>query len=253
MAHWQIILVAWLLYSIAYNFALIRKPPRSRKTGPPIRGWGNRAKILIIGATGGTGRQLVQQALDQGHQVTALVRKPEKLKIEHPNLRVMQGNVLDYSSVERAARGQSAVLSALGHKRFLWPTRILSRGTESILRAMKNCQVPRFICETSLGVGNAVGRLGLPPTLVFVPLILPFYLWDRVRQEKLIADATAIDWVIVRPPILTNAPACGKYRHGFNVGNYIWPRRISRADVADFMLRRLNDDSYIGTAPGICD
>jgi len=252
MAYWQMILIAWFVYAIAYNLSLIRKPPRSKKAAPPSRGWGHRTNILIIGATGGTGRELVKQALEEGHHVTAFVRKPKKLKIEHPYLRLMQGNVLDYPSIERATRGQSAVLSALGHKRFLWPTKILSRGTENILRAMKDCRVPRFICETSLGVGNAVGRLGLPPSLIFVPLVLPFYLWDRVRQEKLITEATDIDWVIVRPPILTKGLARGKYRHGPNVGNYVWPRHISRADVADFMLQQLNDDSHIGTAPGIC-
>jgi nucleoside-diphosphate-sugar epimerase len=253
IAHWKIILFLWLAYAIAYNLALIRKAPRSKKTSPQSRGWGNRARILIVGATGGTGRQLVQQALETGHQVTAFVRKPARLKIEHSNLRIVQGNVLDYASVEKAVEGQSVVLSALGHKRLFWPTKILSRGTGNIMRAMKTHRVPRFICASSLGVGNAVGRLGLPATLLFVPFILPFYLWDRVRQEKSIAENADIDWVIVRPGTLTNGPSRGRFRHDFNVGNYIWPRRIARADVADFMLRQLNDDAYLGTAPGICD
>jgi putative NADH-flavin reductase len=248
---WKIILIAWLVYAVAYNIALIRKRRRSRKTAPPSRGWGNRLRLLVIGATGGTGRQLVQQALDQGHQVTAFVRKPKKLKIEHPNLRVVKGNVMNYASVEAAMQGQSAVVSALGHKRFLWPTRILSKGTGNIMQAMKNCRVPRLVCESSLGVGNAVGRLGLPATFLFVPLVLPFYFWDRVRQEKLIADNVDIDWVIVRPATLTNGSR-GNYRHGFNVGNYILLRRVSRADVADFMLKQLHDDTYIGKALGIC-
>lgn len=246
------ILILWLIYAVAYNLALIRKAPRSKKQKPPMRGWGNRLRVLIIGATGGTGRQLVRQALEQGHQVTAFVRDPARLKMRHANLRVVMGNALDYASVELAMQGQSAVLSALGHKRFFWPTKILSRGTENVMQAMKVCRVPRFICESSLGVGNAVGRLGLPATLLFVPLILPFYFRDRLRQEKLIEENIDIDWVIVRPPALTNgAKRGGKYRHGFNVGNYIWPRRISRADVADFMLRQLNDDTYIGRAPGV--
>jgi nucleoside-diphosphate-sugar epimerase len=180
------------------------------------------------------------------------VRKLKKLKIDHPNLRVVQGNVLDYASLGAAMQGQSAVLSALGHKRFFWPTKILSNGTANIMRAMQSCAVPRFICESSPGVGSAVGRLGLLATFLFVPLILPFYFWDRVRQEKLIADNIDIDWVIVRPATLTNGPARGDYRHGFNVGSFIWPRCISRADVADFMLKQLNEDRYIGTAPGIC-
>jgi putative NADH-flavin reductase len=248
----KIILAGWILYAVAYNLALIRKAPRSKKTAPPSRERGNQLRVLIIGATGGTGRQLVRQALEQGHEVTAFVRNPQRLKMEHANLRNVQGDVLDYASVDAAMKGQSAVLCALGHKRLFGPTTILSRGTANIMRAMKNCGASRLICESSLGVGDAVGRLGLPATLLFVPLILPFYFWDRVRQEALIADNIDIDWVIVRPARLTNGPARGDYRHGFEVGSYIWPSRVSRADVADFMLKQLNDDTYAGTAPGIC-
>ena len=248
---WKVLLIIWGIYAFAFTIALIRRAPR-RKNGKPIsRGWGNRLQVLVIGATGGTGRQLVQQALEQGHTVTALVRKPKKFKIEHPNLRVVQGNVRDYASVESAMQGQSAVLSALGHKRWFYPTRILSEGTRNILRAMKTGHVPRFIGVSSLGVGSAVGRLGLLATFVFVPMILPFYFWDRLRQEKVITESDA-DWVIVRAGALTNGAATGSYRHGRNVGNFIIGKKISRADVADFMLRQLTDDTYIGAAPGIC-
>lgn len=247
----KIILLVLVVYALALTIALARKAPRRRNGKPVSRGWGNRLRVLVIGATGGTGRQLVRQALDLGHEVTAFVRKPAKLKIEHPNLRVVKGNVLDYASLESAMRGQNAVVSALGHKRFFYPTKILSKGTDNILRAMKSCGVPRFICETSLGVGSAVGRLGLMSTFFLVPLILPFYFWDRVRQEKLIEESDA-DWVIVRPCALTNSEPKGSQRHGPNVGNFILTRRISRADVADFMLKQLTDDEYIGTAVGVC-
>jgi uncharacterized protein YbjT (DUF2867 family) len=206
--------------------------------------------ILIIGATGGTGRQLVQQALDLGHQVTAFVRKPAKLKMEHPNLRVAQGNVLDYASLESAMRGQSAVVCALGHKRFFYPTRILSEGTRNILRAMKAGHVPRLVCESSLGVGNSVGRLGLLFTLFVIPVILPFIFWDKVRQEKLIEESDT-DWIIVRPAVLTNRPPRRNYRHGPDVGNYVLSNRIARADVADFMLKQLTDDAYLGQATAV--
>jgi putative NADH-flavin reductase len=252
MPRWEIILIIWLIYALACNIALVRKPPRSQKTTAPNRGWGNRLRVLIIGASGGTGRQLVRQALEQGHRVTAFVRKRKRLKIEHPNLRVVEGDVMKPDTLDAAMEGQSVVVSALGHKRLFWPTRILSRGTENIIRAMQQHRVPRLIVESSLGVGNTVGRLGLPATFLFVPSVLPFYFWDRVRQEELIAEKIDIDWVIVRPAVLTNGPFRGKYRHGFNVGNYIWLRRISRADVADFMLKQLNDDTYVGRASGVC-
>ena len=207
-------------------------------------------RVLVIGATGGTGRELVQQALAGGHHVTAFVRNPAKLQIEHANLRVAQGDVLDYATVESAMRGQDAVLSALGHRRFFYPAKIQSEGMRNILEAMKTCDVPRLFCETALGIGSSVGRLGLPYVYLVVPLILPFYFWDKVRQEDLIM-ASDRDWIIVRPGLLTNRPARGTYRHGPDAGNYLWPALVSRADVADFMLKQLKDDTYLGLAPGI--
>ena len=172
------------------------------------------------------------------------------MQIEHANLRVAKGDVLDYATVESAMRGQDAVLSALGHKRFLYPNKIQSDGMRNILRAMTACDVPRLICETALGISNSIGRLGLPHTFFILPLILQFYMWDKLRQEELIR-ASDWDWVIVRPGVLTNGPARGQYRHGPEVGNYFWPVMISRADVADFMLKQLRDDTYLGMAPGL--
>ncbi|MEY2544272.1 MAG: hypothetical protein QOE81_1733 [Verrucomicrobiota bacterium] len=245
----KLVLFVLIPYAILLLVLLARKAPQRKTTKPISRGWGNRLRILIIGATGGTGRELARQALEQGHQVTVLVRKPKKMKLEHPNLRVVKGNVHDYESVESAMRGQSAVLCALGTKHFFY-NRVLSNGTANILRAMKTCNVPRLVCESSLGLGNSVGRLGLLFTFFVVPLILPFIFYDKVRQEKLIEDSET-DWVIVRPAALTNSPARGKYRHGRNVGNYLWTNRIARADVADFMLKQLTDDDYIGSAVGV--
>lgn len=246
----RIFLLVLIPYALLLSVFLWRKPP-VRRTGKPVsRGWGNRLRVLVIGATGGTGRQLVQQALEQGHQVTGFVRDPSKLAIEHANLRVVKGDVLDYASVELAMRGQSAVLCALGHKRFFYPNKIQSNGMRNILRAMKAGEVPRLICETALGIGNSVGRLGLPHTFFILPLILPFYMWDKLRQEELIA-ASDRDWVIVRPGVLTNGEARGSYRHGPNVGSYFWPVSVARADVADFMLKQLTDDAYVGAAPGV--
>lgn len=246
----RIFLCILIPYAVILSALLWRKAPARRSGKAVSRGWGNRARVLIIGATGGTGRQLVQQALEQGHQVTAFVRDPSRLKIEHANLRIAKGDVLDYASVEAAMRGQSVVLSALGHKRFFYPNRIQSQGMQNILRAMKSCDVPRLICETALGIGNSVGRLGLPHTFFILPLILPFYMWDKLRQEELII-ASDRDWIIVRPGVLTNGEATGNYRHGPKVGSYLWPVMISRADVADFMLKQLNDDTYVGAAPGL--
>ena len=183
--------------------------------------------------------------------MTALARDPSALGIEHPRLRVVRGNVLDYPSVEAAVRGQEAVISALGHKRFFQPTHILSEGTRNLLRAMEGQGVRRFVCETALGIGDSVGRLGLYYTLFVIPFILPFYFWDKARQERFIA-ASAMNWIIVRPGRLTNGAKRGCYRHGRKVGSFLSTVRISRADVADFMLNQLTDSALLRTATGVC-
>jgi putative NADH-flavin reductase len=206
---------------------------------------------LIVGATGGTGRQLVLQSLERGYSVTAFVRDPSRLQIEHPQLAVIRGDVLDRDSIETAMRGQEAVLCALGHKRFLFPTRILSEGTLNILRAMRTHAVPQFVCETSLGIGDSAGRMGLYYTLFVIPVILPFYFWDKTRQERIIAASDA-KWVIVRPGVLRNSAKRGHYRHGRRVGSFLWTVRISRADVADFMLNQLESGMHLRSAVGVC-
>jgi putative NADH-flavin reductase len=245
------ILLLFILYAIALSASLARAGLRLRVKASPRISQKRPQRLLIVGATGGTGRQLVAQALERGYSVTALVRNPAKLKIEHSQLTVIQGDVLDYDSVETVMRGQEAVLSALGHKRYFYPTRILSKGTQNILRAMETHGVQRFICETSLGIGNSAGRMGLYYTLFIIPVILPFYFWDKARQEKLIA-ASEVEWVIVRPGVLTNRAKRGTYRHGSNVGSFIWTVNISRADVAEFMLDQITDDAYLRTATGVC-
>jgi putative NADH-flavin reductase len=206
--------------------------------------------VLIVGATGGTGRQLVAQALERGHEVTAFVRDPTRLGVEHPRLRVLTGDVLDYASVEAAVRGQEAVVSALGHKRYFGPSRILSEGTRNLLRAMEAHGVSRMVCQTSLGIGDSAGRMGLYYTFIVIPIVVPFYFWDKTRQERLIA-ASGVEWVIVRPAVLTNGPARGTVRHGRGVGSFVLTKRVSRADVAAFMLDQLADDTYLRAAPGV--
>jgi len=207
-------------------------------------------KILIIGATGGTGRELVRQALEQGHIVTALVRNPRRLAMRHERLTVVEGNVLDAGAVDRAVQGQDAVLSALGHKRWIIPSSTLSRGTQNIVHAMKQHGVRRIVCETSLGVGDSVGRLGLYYTLFVIPFIVLFYFLDKGKQETIIRQS-GLDWIIVRPAKLTNGRRRGTYRHGPDVGSYILTRSISRADTAEFMLRQLTENTYLHKSPGV--
>ena len=246
-------LVFWfLLYAVLLNLALNRRGFRPSASAPAPGGApvSPPNRVLIVGATGGTGRELVTQALARGHAVTALVRNPAALGVTHPQLRIVQGNILDYASVAAAVKGQEAVVSALGHKRFFSPSRILSGGTGHLLLAMEAEGVERFVCETALGIGDSAGRMGLYYTFFVVPVIVPFYFWDKTRQERSIA-ASRLKWTIVRPVALTNGPARGQYRHGRGIGSFVITRKISRADVADFMLNQLADSTYVRSAPGV--
>jgi hypothetical protein len=115
-------------------------------------------KLLVFGGTGGTGCEIVAQALGQGHVVTAFVRNPAALTTKHENLKLAKGDILDYPSVEAAVRRQDAVLSALGVRKLRKNT-ILSDGTKNIIRAMEQHGVKRFVCESSLGVGDSKEQL----------------------------------------------------------------------------------------------
>lgn len=206
--------------------------------------------FFLVGGTGKTGMEVIRQGLDQGHTITALVRKPYRLKIQHPNLSVITGNVLKSESFEHAVKGQDAVLSALGHKRFIIKTNTLSMGTGHILSAMKKHHIKRFICITSLGVNDSRFRLGLYYTLFTIPVILFFYFRDKSKQEKIIMNSD-LNWTIIRPGQLTNGKRRTDYQHGPRVGSYILTKMISRASVAHFMLLQLRDKTYIRKTPGI--
>ena len=140
-------------------------------------------KLLVFGATGGTGREIVAQALDQGHVVTAFVRNPAALTTKHERLKLAQGDVLEYPSVEAAVPGQDAVLSALGVRKLRKNT-ILSDGTKNLIRAMEQHGVKRFVCESSLGVGDSQGQLGWVFNLFIIPLFLRNIFRDKEVQEQ---------------------------------------------------------------------
>ena len=207
-------------------------------------------KLLVIGGTGKTGRELIKQGLAQGHVITAVVRKPKKIKYSHPNLIILKGNVLIPKSIENIFQGQDAVLSALGHKKFFIKTTILSRGTRNIIAAMNKNGVKRFICITSLGINDSRFKLGLYYTLFTIPVILLFYFLDKSKQEKLIMNSE-LAWTIVRPGQLTNGKKRTIYKHGESVGHYVLTKMISRADVAHFMLNILNTNSHLKKVVGI--
>jgi putative NADH-flavin reductase len=206
--------------------------------------------VLVFGASGGTGRELVKQALAQGHSVTAFVRDPTTFDSKHPHLKVVQGDVADYASVERAVQNQDAALCALGSSSPLKRDPTLIAGVRHIIEAMENAGVQRFIYLSFLGVRDGRNQLSFLGKYIVAPLVLRSVVADHEAKERLI-KGSRLQWTIVRPPRLTNGQRTGAYRSGERIAaNSIIPT-ISRADVADFMLKQLADDTYLHRAPGV--
>src|SRR5712692_1814392 len=207
-------------------------------------------RILIFGATGGTGRHLVEQALERGHHVTAFVRNPMKLPLQHPLLRIVQGDIQRAETIQAAVPGHEAVLSALG-TRSLGPTTLLSEAAQQIVRAMEAHGVSRLLWESSLGVGETKGQLGPLYNWLLIPLLLRHVFADKERQEQVL-KSSSLDWTIVQPAALTNGPLTGAYRSGHKAcAGRLFPR-ISRADVAHLVLEELATRAYVKQTVTIC-
>ena len=206
-------------------------------------------KVAVFGGTGRTGRHLIEGALRDGHEVVALVRDPGKLTARHERLRIVEGDVLIPSRVEKTIAGADAVLSALGHTKTS-PKDVQTRGTAHIVAAMKKHGVRRVVSLTGAGVPDPADR-PKPVDRVFTGLlkILQRDVLEDARRHGEILNESGLDAVIVRAPRLTDGPATGRYRVGA-VGKDSGTK-ISRADVAGFMLRELTDDEYLGQMPMI--
>jgi putative NADH-flavin reductase len=207
-------------------------------------------RILIFGAAGRTGRELVVQALADGHSVTAFVRTPAKLAVQHSNLRVVQGDVTNYALVERAISGQDAVLCALGSPSPLRSDPGIIQGVSNILRALEQTGVRRFIYQSFIGAGDGRDQAGPIIKHVLMPLVLRHEVADHARKERMIRQQP-LDWTIVRAPTMTNGRRTGAYRYGERVAARSLLATISRADVADFMLQQLTDSTYVRRAPAL--
>ena len=202
-------------------------------------------RILIFGSTGSIGRHLISQALEQGHDVTAFARSPVKIDITHENLQITQGDVMDPASVEKSVPGHEAVLCSIGAGR---KGNIRSEGTKHIVEAMEKAGVRRFICQSTLGVGDSEANLNfLWKYIMFGLLLRPAYI-DHIDQENHVTQSS-LDWTIVRPAAFTDGPHTGQYKHGFGGTDKTVTLKISRADVADFMLAQLTDDTYLHKTP----
>jgi uncharacterized protein YbjT (DUF2867 family) len=204
-------------------------------------------KIAIFGATGGTGRQVVKQALAAGHEVTALARDPSQLDVSDPNLTVVAGSVLDAAPVQQVLQGADAAVVSLGNTANN-PDYVVSQGTQVILDAIAALGGPRrILVVSSLGVGESKDQVPFAfKMLMKTALRKPME--DKERQEAMV-KASGLDWTIVRPGGLTNGPATGQYKSGLDPK--ISAGQVARADVAAFVLLQLTDDTYVLKAPAI--
>ena len=206
-------------------------------------------KLIIFGSTGGTGGHLVRQALENGHDVTAFARSPEKLRLDHQRLRQFKGDVLDLVSIEQATQGQDAVLCSLGAPA-MNKKELRSNGTKNIIYAMEKMGVRRFICQSGLGCGDSHSLLPFHYKYLIFPLMLRYVYADHEIQEKVIRKSK-LEWTIIRPAALTNGNRTNSYWHGFEATDKLLTMKISRADVAGFMLKQLENDTYLRKAPSI--
>ena len=204
-------------------------------------------KLLIFGSTGSIGRHLVNQALEQGHTVTAFARDINKVDIKHDNLQLFQGDAMDPASVEKAVQGQETVLCSIGAGR---KGKVRSEGTLNIINAMEKAGVRRLICQSTLGVGDSRGNLNFFWKYIMFGLLLRPAYADHVNQENYVRQSN-LDWIIVRPGAFIDGKLTGQYRHGFAGTDKTTKLKISRADVADFMLKQLTDDIYLHKTPGL--
>jgi putative NADH-flavin reductase len=207
-------------------------------------------KLVVLGATGGTGLELVRQGIERGHSVTALVRSPEKLNGFRDRLNLIQGNLLDNGELESVIQGHDAVVSGFGPRLPVSKDdrHLLQQFAVALTSAMTQARVKRVIVES---VAFLFKDSFMPPAYLLGKLLFPGIVADASEMERIFAQSE-LDWTMVRPPELTDKPYTGKYR----VREGHLPRfgfKVSRADVADYMIRAAENHSSIRKIVGVCN
>jgi len=193
-------------------------------------------KLIVFGSTGGIGRQVVAQALDAGHQVTAVARRPEMITIQNERLRVVRGDALELASFQPALAGQDVVVSALGILT-KEPTVFYSSSMNNIMEAMRAAGVRRLLC-ISAGATDPGGWQRWIVKPILWRMHGEMYI-DLLRMESAV-KASDLYWTILRPPRLLDEPRTGRYHVGIN-RHLRFGVSINRADVADFIVTHLKD------------
>ncbi|MFD8587990.1 SDR family oxidoreductase [Streptomyces sp. NPDC059637] len=210
-------------------------------------------ELTVLGATGGTGRQVVRQALDAGHRVTAVVRDPARLPVEHPSLEVLVADVTDPHGLRPALEGRDAVVSALGaHSNRQAREGFVATATRAVLKAMEAAGVRRLAVVSAAPVGPAPQGEGLLLRAVVTPLVRVVFrdvYADLAAMERELGSSGAVDWTVLRPPRLVDKPLTGNYRTG--PGTLPGGHSVSRADLAHALLAVLDDPATVGKTVGV--
>jgi putative NADH-flavin reductase len=191
-------------------------------------------KLAVLGATGGTGLRIVEQALQRGHAVTAFVRLPERLGNLRQSVTVRQGDLLDATELEEAIRGHDAVVSGFGPRLPIAKSEkdLLSRFARALTKAMEGSDVRRAVVESTAFLFRDTI---LPPAHLVGKLFFPTVVVDASGMEEIFCTSS-LDWTMVRPPQLTDHSYSGKYR--VREGHLpVFGFKVSRANVAEFMVK----------------
>jgi len=204
-------------------------------------------KLVVLGATGGTGLEIVRQAVERGHSVTAFVRSPERLKAFRDHITIKQGDLLNSAELEEAIKGHDAILSGFGPRTPISKAdaNLLQRFAASLTTAMRNAGIRRAVVESAAFLfRDSV----MPPAYLVGRLFFPGVVADVSAMEQVFEESD-LDWTLVRPPQLTDKPYTGKYR--VRIGHLpLFGFKISRADVADCIIKAAEDRASIGQIIG---
>jgi putative NADH-flavin reductase len=209
------------------------------------------AVVLVIGASRGIGLETVRRALAEGHRIRALARSAASIAIDDTRLEKVAGDALSSTTVAESLQGVEAVIQSLGAPKgagaTLWGTTLFSRATRILVDAMRAHGIKRLVAVTGLGAGDSRGHGGFLYDAIAFPLVLKRIYDDKDIQEQMIR-ASGLEWTIVRPGLLTSGVATGRARaltepKDWRAGS------ITRADVADFLVREAFERRFVGKTP----
>lgn len=204
-------------------------------------------RLLVIGATRGVGRSLAECALNENHQVRILARKPDKIASDNLDLEIVQGDILDKDSLRSAIEGQDWVCSCIGVPITFHPVTLFSRGAANIVEVLGDRPHVKYVAVTGVGAGDTKGHGGFLYDRIFKPLFLRTIYEDKDREEAIIRTSS-LQWLIVRPAGLTNGKRTGRYRVMHDLDGVV-AGRISRLDVADYILKQFTEPTDFSRTP----